>query len=140
MGKAARERARRKAEATTLVVVEDPKPRRIPTPPATQSFEETTTTKQPWACRVVGCSSLALERHEGPNGAVWLCGSCGRIARANLAAEAAKQAFADSVVALYKPTLERYERRRRGIYGKSKGVERAKTGDLLEAAGAAPPA
>lgn len=133
MGKAARERAKRAAEAATLVVVEEPKPR--PTP--TQSFEEPTTTKPPWACRVVGCSSLALERHEGPSGAVWLCGSCGRIARRNLAAEAAKQAFADAVAELYRPTLEHYERMRARIYGHSPGVERAKTGDLLDAAGAA---
>lgn len=116
MGKAARERARRRAEAEappTLIVVEDPKPAPVAEP---QVFEEPTATKEPWMCRVVGCVSLALERHEGPGGVVWLCGSCGRIARSNLAVAAAKEAFAERVADLHRPTQELYVRMRERIY------------------------
>lgn len=116
MGKAARERARRKAEAEAppeLIVVEEPT---TPEPPEPQEFETATVTKEPWMCRVKGCTNLALERHEGPAGAVWLCGSCGRIARRNLAEEAAKEKVAEMVAELLRPMAELHQRNRERIY------------------------
>lgn len=116
MGKAARLRERRAAEeAPKLIVVEEPTATPAPGPEPTLA----PTTREPddASCLVVGCTNLALERHEGPMGVVWLCGSCGRIARANLAAEAAKEALAEEIVALHQPAMEHYARARKRIYG-----------------------
>jgi coenzyme F420-reducing hydrogenase gamma subunit len=59
---------------------------------------------------VIGCPNLALERHEGPTGAVWLCGKCGATARRNLADEAAKEAILEALAAPF----ERDSARRAG--------------------------
>lgn len=96
MGKAARERARRKAEKEAppeLIVVEDPTP---PEPEPTP-FDP--------SCMVRGCDNTALliEVHEGPNGPVRLCPSCGRIARRNLAEERRRQELAEEVARILRP-------------------------------------
>lgn len=99
MGKAARERARRKAEAEAppeLIVVEDPTPK---APPTTDPADD-----RP-VCMVKGCDNTALlvEVHNGPNGPVRLCPSCGRIARRNLAEERRRQELAEEVARILRP-------------------------------------
>lgn len=111
MGKAARERARRKAEAEAppkLIVVEDPA---TPAPPTVELVDpepvaaELPDDRVPGQCPVVGCTNLGLCQHDTANGLIWLCGRCDQIARRNLKDEADRQATIDAVV---KPVEEQF--------------------------------
>jgi hypothetical protein len=71
------------------------KKRRIPEPEPTAKAAPR---KPACACRARGCLSLALARHEGPDGEViWLCTEHDRIARENLAGEQAHQELLDEL-------------------------------------------
>lgn len=50
-------------------------------------------------CQVQGCTHLAIEQLDGPDGPVWLCGSCAMLARHRLKDEAAHDAILDAVAA-----------------------------------------
>lgn len=112
MGKGARSRRARAAEEASgpeLIVVEDrqPRPPAMPLPPPESGRDPEDT-----SCMVKGCPHLALARHEGPNGVVWLCGRCDMTARRNLAAEAARQKITEDLVELHRPMVEHYARLR----------------------------
>lgn len=83
--------------------------RERPTPPLVE-----TPAAPECACRVVGCVLIALERHEGPNGVVWLCGKCGMTARRNLREAKLNEEITDLMAAPFKRlTMLRQEQRER---------------------------
>jgi hypothetical protein len=143
MAKGSRLRADREV-AKLIRVTEDLKPhqrrklKKVLTEPPPQIVEPTPT-KPGWMCRVRGCESLALERHETPDGDAYLCGNCGRIARHNLLLEELKERFTEQVAALHVPTLEAYERRRaehrerQEARAARRRLLRPSPGDVLEA-------
>lgn len=70
----------------------------------------------PASCAVKRCDLLALERHTGPAGVVWLCGRCGMSARLKLRAEVIGEEIADAIAAPFKRLALFREEQRRRIY------------------------
>jgi hypothetical protein len=72
--------------------------------------------QNPAGCQT-GCGRLALERHEGPDGSVWLCGSCGMRARLSLRQEVVKEEIAAMCALPFERLAAFREGQRRRIYG-----------------------
>jgi hypothetical protein len=116
MGKGTRERARRAGPAKLILPQENERRayramQRRQREAAAQTLEPPKTEKPAWMCRVVGCRNLSLAGHDGPDGIVWLCGSCSRIAVHNLRQAELAERFTEAIAELYRPALEAHERR-----------------------------
>lgn len=73
-----------------------------------------TATHRTSLCPVVGCTYLALFRHETPDGVIYLCGRCNAIACANLDAEAHREELLEALaVPLKRMAIVREKRARR---------------------------
>jgi hypothetical protein len=98
--RAERARARRMRQSAPPMIVD-------PTPPSNEGAKEEQAVPTMTRCQVRGCPNAALERHESPEmTAVWLCGRCGEIARANLLDAAREAAVKDGILTCYRPTAE----------------------------------
>lgn len=63
-------------------------------------------------CEVQGCTSPALEVHDGPRGPVHLCGRCGGIARQSLADAQARAEVLDIAATPFQKSMARQALRR----------------------------
>jgi hypothetical protein len=102
--RAERARARRIRQSAPPMIVD-------PTPPSNEGAKEEPTGPTMAKCQVRGCPNAALERHESPEmTAVWLCGRCGEIARANLLDAAREARIKELITDAYRPAAEHHAR------------------------------